>query len=312
MRFKARGDKTSVSFLASLLSPLSRLSETSYLKLDVSVLRMSSGPQSASSSSCFCEVSLSSLFSAYKIESCDGNQILVECDLDHLRSLLSSVVSAMTPYCNCLIKLAKRNSYPVLVVEKDSDGSSSSIDVKGEVPIRVLQVDEFAAMLPPKTSTPDVQLYLPPPSNPVLRNALDKMRTMAQFLYLHGTMGGELSLSTMTDCVCAKVFFDGLKVEFTDCKASGAYRAKAANSTAPLEDDTEAKATLKVDAKKLTEMFRWQIPLTKWVTDATLCMVQDEMLILHCRLPLGDPSEDPVGFITMYTPAAQLDPDEIA
>jgi len=53
-----------------------------------------------------------------------------QCDLNHLRSLLSSILTAMTPTSTCLLKLAKRNLYPVIVVEKEG---GEGVDVKGEV-----------------------------------------------------------------------------------------------------------------------------------------------------------------------------------
>ncbi|GMH75586.1 hypothetical protein TrRE_jg12989 [Triparma retinervis] len=308
MRFKARTTKASVSFLVSLLSPLARLSETSYIKIDPKQLRISTGGGEQSGLKCFTEVSLEAIFHAYKIESMQGNQILVECDLNHLRSLLSSILTAMTPSSTCLLKLAKRNLYPVIVVEKEG---GDGVDVKGEVPVRVLQVNEFSNMLPPKTSVPDVQVVLPPASNPTLRNVLEKMKGMAGHVYVEGSMSGDLSFSSMKDGVAARVFFNGLKVAFQDCKASAEYQARHNPRNSAPQDDTTYKCVVKVEAKRLLEMFRWQIPLQKWVTDSTLCMVEDEMLILHCQLPVGESGTDGTGGITFYGSVGEIDKSEL-
>ena len=88
MRFKAKASKGQVYFMSALLAPLSRLSDTSYVKMDSSKLRISSKSSSAGSSSFasqsassdvlgFVEVALSGIFSNHKIESLSANQILV-------------------------------------------------------------------------------------------------------------------------------------------------------------------------------------------------------------------------------------------
>ena len=43
-------------------------------------------------------------------------------------------------------------------------------------------------------------------------------------MYVEGCMSGDISFSSMTDGVAAKVFFSGLKVAFQDFKASAEVR----------------------------------------------------------------------------------------
>jgi len=180
------------------------------------------------------------------------------------------------------------------------------------VPVRVIQVNEFTNMLPPKTSVPDVQIVLPPASNPTLRNVLEKMKGMAGHVYVEGNMSGDLSFSTMTDGVAAKVYFSSLKVEFQDCKASAEYQARHNPRNSAPRDDETLTSIVKVDAKRLLEMFRWQISLQKWVTDSTLCMVTDEMLILHCQLPVGEAgSEGGTGSLIFYGSVGEVDREEL-
>lgn len=51
--------------------------------------------------------------------------------------------------------------------------------------------------------------------------------------------------------------------------------------------------------------------MQKWVAESTLCMVKDEMLILHCQLPVGEAGTDGTGGITFYGSVGEIDRDEL-
>ena len=195
--------------MSALLTPLARLSDTAYVKMDgsrdESKLRVSSKSGSGAVSSMsqsigadvlgFIEVLLSSIFTDHKIESLSDNQILLEVDLSHLKSALLSVASTMLDgvESTCYLKLARRQSQPCLCIETDE---SCEVKVSHDLPVKIVQVETFKNHLPPKTSTPDVQVYLPPPNAPTMRTAVEKLRFLgsrpADFIFVEGSMRGEL------------------------------------------------------------------------------------------------------------------------
>ena len=84
------------------------------------------------------------------------------------------------------------------------------------------------------------------------------------------------------------------------------------NEADEFEDDPDMCATVKVGWRKLNELFRWQVPLLRWISESTLCIVENEMLILHCRLPrfgMADGGVEETGFLTVYSPTTAFDPE---
>ena len=98
-------------------------------------------------------------------------------------------------------------------------------------------------------------------------------------------MAGELVLRIVSDGLSIRTFFNKMIPRFEDCK--------------PHEAATPAKCTLKVDSKKFLACLNWQSTLFigRAVSSAVLCMVENEMLVLHVTL-----FPESVGFFTFYVP----------
>jgi len=101
-------------------------------------------------------------------------------------------------------------------------------------------------------------------------------------------MAGELTLRIDNDGASIRTFFSKLVPRFEDCKSS----------------QSETTCKLKVDTKKLSTCLQWQGTMAKHVGSALLCMVENEMLVLHVLL---NPPE--VGFFTYYIPVHFLSSD---
>ncbi|GMH47731.1 hypothetical protein TrVE_jg8934 [Triparma verrucosa] len=314
MRFKAKSSKAQIAFLSSIISPLSRLSPTAFLKFDATKLRISARNKDSNDVMGFCEVRLDCLYSDYKISSLNDSQIMLELDLSHFRTSLLSIHSTLSHSDTCYIKLAKRNTQPCLCVETSTSSSST---LSHDLPCKILQVEEFMNCLPPKTSTPSVQVYLPSPSNPTIRTCIERLKSLGRretdHIFVEGSTSGWLSFTGMVTGACSKATFEDLNVEFSDSKASEAYRVDQLQMSQGCGNDDDLSVQVKVQNKKLLEIFKWQVSMQKWVDESTLCIVEDEMVIIHVILPRfnGDGGEEEeTGFCTFYCPTVAFDPDD--
>ena len=89
----------------------------------------------------------------------------------------------------------------------------------------------------------------------------------------------------MVTGAATNVTFESLQVEFAESKAAEPYRVEQLQMSPGCGNDEDLEVTVKVQNKKLLEVFKWQISMSKWVEESTLCIVEDEMLIVHVVLP---------------------------
>lgn len=107
-------------------------------------------------------------------------------------------------------------------------------------------------------------------------------------------MAGELTLRVDGDGSSIRAFFSNWVPRFDDTKSS-----QDNHSQEP------AKCTLKVDTKNLSVALQWQAATSRAVSSALLCMVENEMLVVHVLL---NPAS--VGFFTYYVPVHFLSSTE--
>jgi len=146
--------------------------------------------------------------------------------------------------------------------------------------------------LPPVVPHPDVQLefQLDRPFRPVI----ERLKALSPTIYLEGSMAGELVLRIDNDAVAIKTFYDKLIPRVDD---------EASHS----RTDVPASCTLKVDSKKLLASLQWQSSMTRSsVSSYILCMIENEMLVVHVLLNPED-----VGFFTYYIPVHYLSHDNM-
>lgn len=113
---------------------------------------------------------------------------------------------------------------------------------------------------------------------------------------MEGSMAGELTLRIDGDGAHIRTFFSKLIPRFEDCKVS--------EEEATAEGAQPPRCTLKVDTKKLSICLQWQATMLRTVGSALLCMVDNEMLVLHVSL-----NPESVGFFTYYIPVLFLSND---
>ena len=109
-------------------------------------------------------------------------------------------------------------------------------------------------------------------------------------------MAGELVLRIDGDGASIRTFYSNLIPRFEDCKSTR-------------DQNPPGKTTIKVDSKKLNACLQWQNTMALGrgaASSAILCMVENEMLVLHISLNPGS-----IGFFTYYVPIHYLSPDDM-
>ncbi len=109
-------------------------------------------------------------------------------------------------------------------------------------------------------------------------------------------MAGELVLRIESEGLSIRTFLNKLIPRFEDCQTQEDEQAT-----------TPVKCILKVDTRKFLACLQWQSSLFigRAVSSAVLCMVENEMLVLHVTL-----FPESVGFFTFYVPVHFLTESE--
>jgi HUS1 checkpoint protein len=342
MRFKAKLAPEQVALFHAMIVPMTRLVTSAgtggdnnigiasfarngtILYLDSDHVRLSCKGKSHEMDgvACFAELSAqgySSIFLDSRIESvAPNNAIVMELDLAQLRLALKSVMGDYSTNQNqipaptlgvgldahryAVIKLAKRQNIPCLCIDACSvggigkgSGAACTIQVHHAIPVRILRHSEMQHHLPPPIQLPDVQLELHSASAGNLRTVVDRLKGISSTIYIEANMKGELTISAHSDGASIQTFFSKLTPRYEDCKQQASDMNASTAST---------KTRIKIDTKKLSASLQWQQHQSQMVSSALLCLVENEMVVIHANLNPGN-----VGFFTYYVPVHYLSRD---
>jgi len=113
---------------------------------------------------------------------------------------------------------------------------------------------------------------------------------MCPTVYLDASVAGELTLRADNEGSSIRTFFGKLTPRIEGCREGG-------NGT----------CCIKIDTKKLVACLQWQqASLIPNVSTALLCLIENEMLVLHVTL-----NPEHLGFLTYYIPVHFLSRDEM-
>jgi hypothetical protein len=138
---------------------------------------------------------------------------------------------------------------------------------------------------PPKVGQPDVQIELP--LDRPLKRVMEGLKALGggtsnnSTVSLHATTRGELTISLDSDGASIRAFFNNLVAHDNVSKSN--------------------EARVKVDTKKLCTCLQWQQSPQFPVSRAVMCLVENELLLVH--VDLHPPS---VGLQTYYIPIHYL------
>ncbi|GMI27091.1 hypothetical protein TeGR_g5495, partial [Tetraparma gracilis] len=228
MRFRAKCSKAQLSLLSSLLPSLSHLSrdraETSALLLSPALLSVATCPPSAQLSG-YLSLPMRSVFADFRLDSREGDAILLEFDPSHLASALRSLLSAAGAE-HAQVKLQKKGGAPYLVLETLGACAAS---VAHDVPVKIMRLgSDLAGFEPPALGAALVAVLLPAAAaGSLLRPAVERLRLLAQApgssapVRLALLAAGEVHLSVEQDGFAAKCYFDELEVDFEGAACGG-------------------------------------------------------------------------------------------
>jgi hypothetical protein len=216
----------------------------------------------------------------------------------------------LEPHNVTILKLAKRSNIPCLCLDAVSTSSSgAAITVHHTIPVRILRPTEMQYHLPPQIPLPDVQLELTGQSTSIIKTVVERLKSLSTTVYLSANMTGELTVSLDSDGASIRTFLSKLHPRPEDCKPG------------------VEECCVKVDTKKLAASLQWQTGSGggghggggnngshfshsnnnnnhALVSSTLLCLVPNEMLILHAILQPAS-----VGFFTYYVPVHYLSAD---
>ena len=234
MKFRAKLTKDSVTVLIGICQTISKLCANTVILLTDSFIRIAAVPESLSSSRCFSELLVDSVFEDYKIESLTVNTILFELNSDLLSKALAS--GKHSPICQ--LKLVKRDSKPFLCFEAQTV-EGIYIDVVHDIPITLMKPSDIQYYLPPSVPSPRVCLELP--RGRLLKTIIDRLGKLAKQITITASQIGKMLLSVEHGCAVLKTNYTGLTGRFE-------------GDLDPLSD-ADNSATVTVELKTLSQIF---------------------------------------------------------
>jgi len=231
MRFKAR--IISLPLLTRIISVIEKNGKTCTVHLTPTKVQFIITSDLQEGVQVWSGVEVATIFDDYHIESYEQNEISFEINLDILLRVLKAGLQKKAH--DIVIKLTKKNSnaYLVLVVIVQS---TQLMTVRQDIPVLLVpQVTNREPTLP----EPDVHILLPPLK--MLRNIVDRMKAVSDYVFLSANMGGELTLKVQTDMVSIQTYFNNLEHATIEGRS-------------PPQFDPAQKAEVKLDIKKFSRI----------------------------------------------------------
>eukprot|EP00040_Diaphanoeca_grandis_P020752 m.110350 g.110350 ORF g.110350 m.110350 type:complete len:287 (+) comp28031_c0_seq2:149-1009(+) len=216
MRWKAKIDNAAGCIgLQRIVGTFARLTKSKETKLRLTptkIFLVELG-DSEEQAKIWCEIDRTNLFQSYKIESAhENNEILVIVNVEQLSRALKSTVAAST----VTFKLSRRddiNYLSLIIGTKSVLGSDRPI--AQDVPVLICHHSDIEAVHPPDLATPEINVYLP--SQKMLRNVVERMKALSDFVVISANGDGEVTLKIETSILTVKTFFKDLQnAEYKD------------------------------------------------------------------------------------------------
>ncbi|MFT7800215.1 checkpoint protein HUS1 [Arapaima gigas] len=190
-----------------IVHTISKLTKMCTLRLTVHNLYfMLSEKVGSGGVSMWCELSQGNFFDEFQLEGMapDANEIYLELVPENLSRALRTTQHAKS----LKIKLTKKHC-PCLTVAADLPSLSSlSRVVTHDIPVDVIPRKLWQDFKEPSVPDFDVSIYLPPLKT--MKNVIDRMKNLSNFLVLEANKNGEMNLKIETDLVSVSTHFKDL------------------------------------------------------------------------------------------------------
>lgn len=200
-------DVACLNHFSRVVTTISKLTKTCVLRLTPdNLFFVMSGKVANGGVSMWCELAQANFFDEYQMEgvSSEDNEICVEVSPDSLSRGLRTLHNAKV----LKVKLTKKHCPCLTVAAELPTMSSASKVVTHNVPVDVIPRRLWHELKEPSVPDFDVSIYLPPLKT--MKNVVDRMKNLSNFLVIEASQRGEMNLRIQTDLVSVSTHFRDL------------------------------------------------------------------------------------------------------
>ncbi|XP_015258063.1 PREDICTED: checkpoint protein HUS1 [Cyprinodon variegatus] len=207
---KFRGKITDIACLnhfTRVVTTIAKLTKTCVLQLTPdNLFFILSGKVTNGGVGMRCQLLQANFFHEYQMEgvSSELNQICLEVGPDNLSRALKTVQCAKS----VKIKLSKKHCACLSISAELPTLSSVSRVVTHDVPVEVIPRRLWQEFQEDNMADFDVSIYLPPLKT--MKNVVDRMKNLSNFLVMEANLKGEMNLKIQTDLVSVSTHFKDL------------------------------------------------------------------------------------------------------
>lgn len=245
MKFRGKiVDIGCLNHFTRVITTISKLTKTCVLRLTPDNLFFVMCSKVANGGvSMWCELSQANFFDEYQMDgvNADNNEICLEVTVENLARSLKTIQAAKS----VKVKLTKKHCPCLTIAAELPTLSSSSRLVTHDVPVDVIPCRLWHEFKEPVMPDFDVSIYLPPLKT--MKNIIDRMKNLSNFLVMEANQNGEMNLKIETDLVSVTTHFKEL--------GNPPWGEGASQNTGPSQAgrDLEAMAQARVDIRKLQQ-----------------------------------------------------------
>lgn len=208
MKFRAKIiDVGCLNHFTRVVNTISKLTKTCVLRLTPDKLYfVLSGKVANGGVGMWCELSQANFFDEYQLEgvSAEANEICLEVAPENLSRALRTAQAARA----VKIKLTKKHCPCLTLAAELPTLSSVSRVVTHDIPVDVIPRRLWNDFKEPSMPDFDVSIYLPPLKT--MKNVVDRMKNLSNFLEIEANLNGEMNLKIETDLVSVTTHFKDL------------------------------------------------------------------------------------------------------
>eukprot|EP00066_Takifugu_rubripes_P010290 XP_003977994.1 PREDICTED: checkpoint protein HUS1 [Takifugu rubripes] len=244
MKFRGKiVDVACLNHFTRVISTISKLTKSCILRLTPQHLFfVLSGKVTNGGVSMWCELSQANFFDEYQMEgfSPEDNEICLEVTPENLSRALKTTQNAKA----VKVKLTKKHCPCLTITAELPTLSSISRVVTHDIPVEVIPRRLWHEFKEPSVPDFHVSIYLPPLKT--MKNVVDKMKNLSNFLIMEANLRGEMNLKIETDLVSVTTHFKDLgNPPWGDDASQGGGAAR--------RWDPEAMTQARVDIRKLQQ-----------------------------------------------------------
>ncbi|KAF7214243.1 checkpoint protein HUS1 [Nothobranchius furzeri] len=244
MKFRGKIiDVACLNHFSRVITTISKLTKTCVMRLTPdNLFFVLSGKVTNGGVSMWCELHQANFFDEFQMEgvSSEFNEICLEVTPENLSRALKTVQNAKS----VKVKLTKKHCPCLTVAAELPSLSSNSRVVTHDVPVEVVPRSLWHEFKEPSMPDFDVSIYLPPLKT--MKNVVDRMKNLSNFLVMEANLSGEMNLKIETDLV-------SVTTHFKDLGNPSWGDAASQDGGASQSRDPEAMAEVRVDIRKLQQ-----------------------------------------------------------